>query len=398
MYFQSIDDKNECIGIYSGTECKFDNIDFSSLTRTWKPTQNLLDYDHIEYGFLYSAGKTISEICPEYMRHDWEEVSNRMGAFMRSLSTARVDLNKNCFFDLVPLKDISRFLEMKNRITEHVFKNYKKPNSYDHLLSVSKLIEEIKYSPVNVDMTSIRSESYKQKVMKFMKSLNRTKMNVSYNIFGTKTGRLTVNKGFFPILTLDKELRKYIVPENDLFVEIDMNGAEIRTLISLLGLEQPDVDIHEWNAKNVYNDTSRDEAKKRFFAWLYNPASKDTASSNTFDRDVIKSKFWDGNKVTTPFSREIESDEYHCVNYTLQSTSNDVCLEQATKVHNLLSGMKSRVAFLMHDSIVLDFSANEKHKLLEIINTFSDTRFGKYGINVSIGKNFGDLKELQWKQ
>ena len=131
---------------------------------------------------------------------------------------------------------------------------------------------------------------------------------------------------------------------------------------------------------------------------MYNPASKDTASSNTFDRDVIKSKFWDGNKVTTPFDREIESDEYHCVNYTLQSTSNDVCLEQATKVHNLLSGMKSRVAFLMHDSIVLDFSANEKHKLLEIINTFSDTRFGKYGINVNIGKNFGDLKELEWKR
>ena len=52
----------------------------------------------------------------------------------------------------------------------------------------------------------------------------------------------------------------------------------------------------------------------------------------------------------------------------------------------------------MHDSIVLDFSANEKSKLSEIINTFSETRLGKYGINVSIGKSFGDLKELEWKQ
>ena len=398
MYFQSIDDKNECIGIYSGAECKFENIDFSSLTKTWKPTQNLLEHDHIEYAFLYSEGKAISEMCPEYMRHEWDEVSKRMSAFLKSLSIAKVDLDKNCFFDLVPLKDISNFLEMKNRVTKYVFDNYKKPETYEHLLTVSKMVESIKHHTVRVDMRSIRADSYKEKVMRFMKSLNSTKMNVSYNIFGTKTGRLTVNKGFFPVLTLDKELRKYIVPENDLFVEIDMNGAEIRTLIALLGLDQPQLDIHEWNAKNVYNNISRDEAKKRFFAWLYNPASNDSVSSNTFDRDIIKNKFWNGKAVRTPFKREIDSDEYHCVNYTLQSTSNDVCLEQATKIYKLLSGMKSRIAFLMHDSIVLDFSADEKSKLSQIINTFSETRLGKYGINVSIGKNFGDLKELEWKQ
>ena len=251
MYFQSIDDKNECIGIYSGSECKFENIDFSSLTKTWKPTQNLLEHDHIEYAFLYSEGKAISEMCPEYMRHEWDEVSKRMSAFLKSLSIAKVDLDKNCFFDLVPLKDISNFLEMKNRVTKYVFDNYKKPETYEHLLTVSKMVESIKHHTVRIDMRSIRADSYKEKVMRFMKSLNSTKMNVSYNIFGTKTGRLTVNKGFFPVLTLDKELRKYIVPENDLFVEIDMNGAEIRTLIALLGLEQPQLDIHEWNSKNV---------------------------------------------------------------------------------------------------------------------------------------------------
>lgn len=396
MYFQSIDDKSECIGVYYNSECNFEDIDFSKLTKTWKATQSLLEHEHVEYAYLYSQGKSISDVCPEHIRPEWDEVHGRISAFLKSLKIAKVDLSRNCFFDVVPLKDISNFLEMKNRITRHVFENCEKPKEYNHLLSVARLTEEIKNSPVNIDFKSLKADSYRQKVMKFMKSLKSTKRSVSYNIFGTKTGRLTVDRGHFPVLTLDKELRKYIVPNNDLFVEIDINGAEIRTLISLLGLEQPNVDIHEWNAENVYEGATRDEAKKRFFAWLYNPASEDRLSSKRYDREEIKRKFWDGEYVRTPFKRKIESDEYHCINYTLQSTSSDICLEQAAKVRDYLSTMKSKIAFLMHDSIIVDFSASEKSKLLEIINIFRDTRFGKYGINVNIGKNFGELKELKW--
>ena len=398
MYFQSIDDKQECLGLYYDSRCVFEDIDFSKLTRTWKYTKTLLDHDNIEYGFLFSGGKSIDEMCPDHMRHDWDAVSRRMNAFLKSLNTAKVDLSENCFFEIISPKEISRFLEIKNRITEHVFSSVSRPKEYEHLLTIAKMIEEIKHQEVVIDTKRLKADSYKAKNMAFSQTLRKVQNRVSYKLFGTKTGRLTVDKGYFPVLTLDKELRKYVIPNNDLFIEIDVNGAEIRTLLALLGEEQPDVDIHDWNVENVYKSGTREEAKKRFFAWLYNPASNDDASSDTYNRELIKKRVWDGEKVTTPFFREIDSDEYHCVNYTLQSTSNDVCLEQARKVFDILDQKKSKIAFLMHDSIILDFAASEKSLLREIIEAFRNTRFGQYRVNVNMGKNFGEMKEINWKQ
>jgi len=62
-----------------------------------------------------------------------------------------------------------------------------------------------------------------------------------------------------------------------------------------------------------------------------------------------------------------------------------------------LSGMKTNIAFLIHDSIVLDFADEDKSTINDIYQTFADTEFGWFKTNVSAGKNFGDLKKL-WIQ
>ena len=42
-------------------------------------------------------------------------------------------LNENCFFELVPQQFLLEFCDIKNKITEHVLKNYEKPKNYDFL-------------------------------------------------------------------------------------------------------------------------------------------------------------------------------------------------------------------------------------------------------------------------
>ena len=66
-----------------------------------------------------------------------------------------------------------------------------------------------------------------------------TTPRVSYDLFGTVTGRLSTKQGSFPILNYKKELRGAIRPKWDCFVELDYNAAEVRTLLSLSGEQQP---------------------------------------------------------------------------------------------------------------------------------------------------------------
>ena len=91
-----------------------------------------------------------------------------------------------------------------------------------------------------------------------------------------------------------------IEPTNDFFIELDFNAAELRTLIALQGKTQPREDIHEWNIKNVYRGlVTREEAKKRIFAWLYNPDSKDYLSSRAYDRGSVVQKYFTQGQVRT---------------------------------------------------------------------------------------------------
>ena len=169
-----------------------------------------------------------------------------------------------------------------------------------------------------------------------------------------------------------------------------------RTLLSLCGKEQPKEDIHEWNAKNVFH-ASRKEAKERIFAWLYNPDSKDYLANTAYDRTSIKEKYWDGKIVTTPFGRKIEADEFHALNYLIQSTTADMVLRQMVKVYDLLKGSKSYIAFTIHDSLVIDLAKEDKGLLKEIFDTFAETDLGNFVVSTQAGKNFGEMKEMKWK-
>ena len=200
----------------------------------------------------------------------------------------------------------------------------------------------------------------------------------------------------FPILTLNKDFRGCLHPTQDWFLELDYNAAEIRTLLALTGIAQPRGDIHEWNRKHVYREqVTREEAKKRIFAWLYNPKSDDHLSNRAYDKELVKNKYWDGQNIVTEFDREIKDvDNHHALNYIIQSTTSDLVLSKALEIHEHLEDMESRIAFMMHDSIVIDLKNSERSAIIKLLQIFGNTRFGKYKVNLSLGKNFGDMKRV----
>jgi len=393
MLFQALDDKKHCVGVYVDGNLVYDKLP-ENLTKTWKYSDFLADRN-IEYASLYCGSKSLTEMCPPVFLTQWKETTERLKAFLRSFHEARVDLSKNCFFDLVPEQFLKEYCEIKNKITEHTLEICSRPENYDFLLDMTKLVGKIKSQTLNVDTEELKSRLSEYKVRQFCKKIKTTNPVVDYNIFGTKTGRLTTRKNSFPILTMDSSYRKILKPKNGWFVELDYNAAELRALTGLLDKEQPTEDIHDFNATHVYHGTTtREEAKKRIFAWLYNPHSKDSASKRVYDRDKVLKKHWHNTHVTTPFGREIDSDEYHALNYIIQSTCSDIVLRQAIKLDKFLENYKTNIAFMIHDSIVLDMSPEDEHKINEIFHLFADTEFGLFQSSAKAGKNFGEMKDL----
>jgi hypothetical protein len=138
----------------------------------------------------------------------------------------------------------------------------------------------------------------------------------------------------------------------------------------------------------------RDKAKKKFFAWFYNPNKKNIELSKFYKREQVKEKYYDGSSVFTPFGRKIKADDFHSFNYLLQSTSSDNCLQQAVKINNFLTNRKSFVHSVVHDSITIDFHKDDRDILNYIKQIFEDTRLGVFKSSMQVGKNYKDMEIL----
>lgn len=154
-------------------------------------------------------------------------------------------------------------------------------------------------------------------------------------------------------------------------------------------------DIHDWNARNLFNaGTTREEAKQRFFSWLYDENKINPNLSKYYDRDKVREMYFDGQVVKTMFGREIETEQRTALNYIIQSTTADLVLRQVIKIYDMLRDKKSFIAFTIHDNIVLDLADEERYIIPRLIEEFSNTALGKYLVNVKAGKDFGNLKDL----
>lgn len=397
MIVQTLDDKRHCLGVYHDGKLIYecDEFDFNAITATWNYNP-IFQQKPATIASLLVQNKSLAAVCPEYLKTRWEAISTRLQAFHKSFTTAKVSLTINCFYDIVPERFLLEYCEIKNQITKHVIENNAIPSNYDFLRELSAFAHDIKQNKLNIDYRIIARDSHKLKVKNFINKNMKSSPYVSYNIFGTKTGRLTTNKGFFPIMTLDSDYRKIIKPNNDYFVELDYNAAELRVLLSLAGKSQPEDDIHQWNVDVVYGGLiTREQAKKGIFSWLYNPRAKEPLAEKIYDRELVLKRFWNGQSVTTPYKRLIPADRHHALNYLIQSTTSDLVLTKAMKIAETLKNRKSFISFTLHDSIVMDFADEDRELIEEIISIFSETKFGTFQVNLSGGRSFGEMKRIR---
>ena len=388
MLFQTLDNKNGCVNFYCNGD--FEDMIDERFDMTWKHNAILKD-KNIDFAQIYVEGKELTEVCPDHLKEEWEHMQSKMLSFYTSFQLGKVNLDDVCFYDLLPQKFLMKYCEAKNQICKWIFENHNKPPHYDLMKNILQLVADVESRELNLDWNNIDVTSIKSRVLLKKKKFISNK--VQYDPWKTKTGRLATIPNSFPILTLNKKSRSIIKPQNDLFMELDFNSAELRTALSLLKMEQPTIDVHDWILENVFNNKiSREKSKEKTFAWLYNAGASNKKLEKIFDKNKILEYYYDGQFINTFYNRKIAVEEKKALNYIIQSTTSDLVLTQAMKIKNLIK--KSFIAFIIHDSIVLDIDRSEKHQLNEIIDVFSNTDLGKFKTNISIGRNFGDMRKV----
>jgi hypothetical protein len=304
MFFSKIDSKNNCKSIYA------DNKVFSDYNEGMKYTwtyQEDLPQD-VKFVKLFCGGKDYLELLPKRDADEYKSLETKIKNTLKSYSVCGYDPRRYCLDDLVGKTFIEDFFNLKNKAMELAVKNYPEPKNYVQLEKIERLVHSISKRSLRLDLSDVYMAANDNRIKKIIKRYSSSPAHIHYNTFGTVTGRLSTTPSSFPILTLNKEYRKMIKPNNGVFIEFDYNAFELRVLTALLGREQPKGDIHDWNIKNIFRGVgTRSEAKQRIFAWLYNPNSEDYLLSREYDRKGLLKKYFSDGKVKTDFDREIEA-------------------------------------------------------------------------------------------
>ena len=131
-----------------------------------------------------------------------------------------------------------------------------------------------------------------------------------------------------------------------------------------------------------------------FFSSFYNH-DDNSLKNSVYSRDRVIGDYFYGNRVVTPFKRTIAVNERKAFNYIIQSTTADLTIDRAVELDKALESTKSKVAFIVHDEVVLDIHEEDKYLLPKLKEVFQNNKLGSFRVNVKAGKSYGELKELK---
>lgn len=212
---------------------------------------------------------------------------------------------------------------------------------------------------------------------------------VTYDRFGTLTGRLTVTQGP-SILTLKREYRDLLVPETDgCIVSIDFAALEVRVLLYESGRSCPDPDLYAMIAKDI--GAERKAVKGAVISELYGSSKYALGKAlgiegkelNAFVRKVksyfntpallkrIKQQFVETGRVINRYGRPVVIDEpldHIFINYYAQSSGVDVTLLGFSQIVQKLAAEAPgvRPLYLLHDALILDVPARYLEQVMAV--------------------------------
>lgn len=379
-----------------GSIQEIDKLDKKLELISWSYARGMEPLCNTDYAKLLIGSQELKMCLPKTLFEQLELLKTKIEIFINSCRESKVNLSEFSFNDLIPKSILIDYLNVLNQMTQYVFENYEKPGNYSVIKNGSIVLTEMGSKPLKICVPEQSFQDPNLKPYSTTLETMQSKNFVSYNIFSSKTGRIYPTSNSFPI-NIKKELRQFVKPQNDYFLELDYNAFDLRVFIGLMNKPQPEEDIHDFNVKHIWNNSiDRQEAKRKIFAWLYDQNNFSGTIEKFYDKTILLDKFYRHSIITNTYGMKLECDQFHALNYLIQSTGSMIFLEQLFKIYTLIK-TKYRYSFISlinQDSILIDGSLMDNLDHEELRSVFSQTGSETMKVNLKKGPDWFHMQDL----
>ena len=232
-------------------------------------------------------------------------------------------------------------------------------------------------------------------------SIGEQRIYTHYNLYTTTTRPSNAFNGVnFAGLNKEDGTRKFIVPENDFLLEIDINGYHPTLIAQLIGYDLGNEGVYEHFAQVL--NVQVQEAKELMFRQLYGGISKEYTHLAYFKEvDRLINDLWDDYRedgyVKCALS-DYKFDAYNIENINKQKLFNYYIqnLETSNNIRilkDILPLMTSRTKLVLYtyDAFLFDVSKQEKHIIQQVVDIFEKNNLK---VKLSYGGNYDSLRRL----
>jgi len=227
-------------------------------------------------------------------------------------------------------------------------------------------------------------------------SLFKGRIYSSYNL-NTTTSRPsnTYNTINFAALNKTNGERLCYRPNNDSFIEIDIQGYHPRLIGELVGFEFPK-DRNTYDYLGELLNVSQQEAKELTFKQLYGGIWSEYRNKPFF-KDVIKyiDNLWDTYQYSGYYETKNKIFVYDktmtinkLFNYVIQSYETSTNVQLLELILNHLKDKKTKLVLYTYDAFLFDYNKEDINLIQEIINIL------KYPVNIKQGKTYHSLTKI----
>lgn len=265
---------------------------------------------------------------------------------------------------IIPISKHYEFEEEKFKTLKPIIKRYNE-DDFKYQFNNGALIQAF----WNIEQQGIKID--KNKYLEYFNNIQYPEYNISkgkiytsYNLYN-KTGRPSnhFNGINFSALQKDNGERNLLIPEHDLFIEIDVSAYHPRLAAKQIGFEFPqNIDVYD------YLNMSKQEVFTNIYGYI-TEENKTKPFFKELNEWMIETKI--NNKQLSHLLQMVE-------------TNNNVKIIQ--KIHEYLSDKHTKLVHYLYDSFLLDYSKEDGDIEQEI------NKIIEYPTKTKRGTAYGNLK------